>query len=99
MPRRAAILLGACVALLFSSVGVAAAAVEGTNSISAWTNPTATIDAGQSVTFKNTSTTPPHGVGWNASSPETPSCPGVVGSPGHAGPWEGNCTVQAAGRH
>src|ERR1044072_3831879 len=99
MPRRAAILLGACVALLFSSVGVAAAAVEGTNSIHAWTHPTATIDARESGTFKTTTTTPPHGVGWNASSPEPPSCPGVVGSPGQAGPWEGNCTFQAAGSY
>jgi plastocyanin len=92
-----AALLGVCVAMLFAGVSVAAAAVEGTNSSTVWTNPTATINAGGSVTFKNTSTSLAHGVGFNAP-PTPPSCTGVPG-PAQVGPWEGNCTFTQAGSY
>jgi plastocyanin len=87
--------LGLGIAAFFAAASVAAAVtIEGTTDVSAWHPNSATIDAGESVTFKVNTT--PHGVAWNASSPT--SCTGVVGSPGQAN-WEGSCTFSQAGSY
>jgi plastocyanin len=87
------------VAAFFATASVASAAtIEATNSISAWTPNTATITTAESVTFKNSSGSTPHGLAFNAGVPSTPSCPGVVGSPGQTS-WEGNCTFSQAGSY
>src|SRR5215213_9532015 len=94
---RLAALLGVTAAIVFSGVAVAAVApVEGTSSLTAWTNSTPTIDAGESVTFKNTSATTPHGVGFDAP-PVAPGCTGVPGAGDTS--WEGSCTFSQAGSY
>jgi plastocyanin len=89
-----AAILGVVTLLAAASIA-AAATIEGTNSTSAWTGTPATIDAGESVTFKNSSTSIPHGVAFDAP-PATPSCTGVVGSPGQTN-WQGSCTFTQPG--
>jgi plastocyanin len=90
-PTLIAIVLGAGLVAFFATASVAAAVtIEGTTDTSTWHPSSTTIDSGESVTFKASSATP-HGVAFNAGNPGTPSCTGVVGSPGQ-GNWEGNCT-------
>src|SRR5829696_6438114 len=98
-PRRMplAALLGVAASLLFVNAGVAAAAtIEGTNSTSTWSPTTANVTTAESVTFKNSSMSVPHGVGWGGAAPTTPNCTGVPGSPGQT-EWEGNCSFSQAG--
>jgi plastocyanin len=80
----------------FAATSVAAAAtIEGTTDPSAWHPNSANITTAESVTFKVG--TLAHGVAFDAP-PATPSCPGVVGSPGQAN-WEGTCTFSQAGSY
>lgn len=59
-----------------------------------------TIDAGGSITFKN-STGLPHGVRWDASVPATPSCGAGVptGNSSNSANWEGSCSFSQAGEY
>src|SRR5215213_40800 len=87
-------LLGALASLTLFGFGVASAAdIEASNSTVDWSPDTATIDAGESVSFKNSSASVNHGVGFDAP-PATPSCSGV---PTTGTSWEGNCTFSQAG--
>jgi plastocyanin len=99
----AAAALGAAVVVL-----PAAAASEGTPTIENedpvhhWKPPAATIEAGGAVTFKNSSTTVPHGIHW-ISTPATPACDSsvpvgtTVGS--SATSWSGDCKFAVAGTY
>jgi plastocyanin len=67
-----------------------------------WKPPTATIEPGGTVVFKNASSTTPHGVHW-ISGPSTPSCePSVpVGTMAvqSGKEWSGSCKFDAAGTY
>lgn len=86
----------------------AAAATEGAPTIETedpahhWKPPTATIEAGGAILFKNASTTTPHGIRWVAG-PATPSCDaGVpVGTElAQSGTdWGGDCHFTVAGTY
>jgi plastocyanin len=84
--------------IVFSGVGVAAAAtIEGTNSSAAWSPNTANITTAETVTFKNSSMSLAHGLHWNAP-PAMPSCPNVpVDSSGTN--WAGDCSFSQAGSY
>jgi plastocyanin len=100
MSRRLAI--GAVLALmalgLTAPEGIAAEpTIEVTgNSLAtyAWTPPTAEVESGGSVAFKN-ATANPHGLVWETGDPETPNCTGTP-SLGQ-GNWSGSCTFAQGG--
>jgi hypothetical protein len=59
-----------------------------------------TIGPGGTVTFKNSSSSVPHGVIWESGAPETPSCSGVpVGEGNWNTKWDGNCTLSKPGTY
>jgi plastocyanin len=93
-----AVPLGAGAAIVFAAVSLAAGpTVEATNSSTAWNNSTPSITTAETVTFKNSSASLPHGLHWN-SPPATPSCPSVpVDSSGTS--WTGECTFSQAGSY
>jgi plastocyanin len=64
-----------------------------------WKPPTATVEAGGVVVFKNTNASVPHGIHWN-STPATPTCDSSVpvGS-ASATSWSGNCTFTVPGTY
>jgi plastocyanin len=100
--------------LVAAALGVAAvalpatAASEGTPTIETedpvhhWKPPTATIEAGGAIVFKNASTTVAHGIRW-ISAPAAPTCePSVpVGTSAAASGtnWTGGCTFAVAGTY
>jgi plastocyanin len=90
--------LGVAASIVFTGVA-AAATVEATSSISAWTNPNPTITTAESVTFKNSSASTPHGLAFT-SPPTAPSCPGSIPTgPSGGTSWEGTCTFSQAGSY
>jgi plastocyanin len=60
-----------------------------------WRPSTASVGLGGSVSFKNPSTTVPHGVKWTGG-PESPSCTGI---PNEGENWSGSCTFAQAGTY
>jgi plastocyanin len=62
-----------------------------------WKPSTATVGLGGTVTFRNTSTSVPHGVRWTGG-PEKPSCPGVPVE-GEETSWSGDCTFAQPGTY
>jgi plastocyanin len=90
-----AVAVGVVASIVFASLAVAAT-VEGTNSISAWTNPNPTVTTAESLTFRNSSTTTSHGVAFDAP-PVAPNCTGVP-STGTTN-WQGSCTFSQAGSY
>jgi plastocyanin len=95
----AAAVLGAAVVVL-----PAAAASEGTPTIENedpvhhWKPPTATIEAGGSITFKNTNMSTPHGIKW-IGPPATPACDSSVPVEASGTNWSGNCQFAVAGTY
>ena len=94
--RHALIAVALAASIAFTSVA-AAATVEGTDSFSGWVNPNPNVTTAESLTFKNSSMTTSHGVAFD-SPPATPSCSGVIGSPGQPN-WQGTCTFSQAGSY
>jgi plastocyanin len=95
-----ALLLGAAAALQFvaeSSAEGPAIEAAGPSPTYFWKPSTATVGLGGSVTFKNTSTTVPHGVRWTGG-PEKPGCSGVPVE-GEKTDWSGSCTFAQAGTY
>ncbi len=93
---RGGVLLGALLTLAAVGVSPASAATI-TAAYPAWSPNSATITAGESVTFESNESLA-HGVGWEPAAPATPSCTGVPG-PAQAGPWSGSCTFTVAGSY
>jgi plastocyanin len=62
-----------------------------------WRPSTATVGLGGSVSFKNTSTTVPHGVTWTGG-PGKPSCSGVPIEQEQTN-WSGSCSFAQAGAY
>jgi plastocyanin len=85
--------------LVFAGLSYAASTIEAVGSTS-WSNNTQTIDAGESITFKN-STGLPHGVKFGNSVPATPGCAGSVptGGASNSANWEGSCSFATAGSY
>jgi plastocyanin len=101
MRRRASLAVALAVpsVLFFAGLSYAASTIEAVGSAS-WSNNTQTIDAGESITFKN-STGLPHGVKWDATVPATPSCGAGVptGNSSNSANWEGSCSFSQAGEY
>jgi plastocyanin len=76
--------------------------IETEDPVHHWKPPTATIEAGGAIVFKNASSTVPHGIHW-ISPPATPSCePSVpVGTEfAQSGTgWSGSCTFTTPGTY
>lgn len=99
----AAAALGAgAVALPAAAASESAPTIETEDPAHHWKPPTATIEAGGAILFKNASTTTPHGLHWVAG-PTTPSCDaGVpVGTEiAQSGTnWSGDCRFTVAGTY
>ncbi len=92
----------AAVALPAAAATEGAPTIETENPAHHWKPPTATIEAGGAILFKNASTTTPHGIRW-VGGPATPSCdPGVpVGTEfaQSATNWSGDCHFTLAGTY
>jgi plastocyanin len=92
----------AAVALPAAAATEGAPTIETENPAHRWKPPTATIEAGGAILFKNASTTTPHGIHW-VGGPATPSCdPGVpVGTEfAQSGTnWSGDCHFTVAGTY
>jgi plastocyanin len=69
--------------------------VSGLESIM-WSPAAASVEAGGTVTFQNTSAVVPHGVVWETGDPETPACNGVPLNEGKT-EWKGSCTFAKPG--
>src|SRR3954463_1700902 len=69
----AAALGAAAVVLPAAAASESAPTIENEDPAHHWKPPTATIEPGGAVLFKNASTTVPHGLHW-VSTPATPSC-------------------------
>lgn len=98
----AAGLVVAAVALPAAAATEGAPTIETENPAHRWKPPTATIEAGGAILFKNASTTTPHGIDW-VGGPATPSCEaGVpVGTEiAQSGTnWSGDCHFTVAGTY
>lgn len=95
----AAAALGAAVVVLpAAAASESAPTIENEDPAHHWKPPTATIEAGGSVTFKNTSLSTNHGIEW-VSVPATPSCEPSVPVNTFKPDWSGNCTFAAAGTY
>jgi plastocyanin len=66
-----------------------------------WSPVESQVLQGNSVAFKNSSSSVEHGVEWRPGNPSTPSCSGVpgasLGQPSFAKSWSGTCTFSAPG--
>ncbi len=78
----------AAVALPAPAASEAAPAIETEEEAHRWKPPTATIEAGGAILFKNSSTTTPHGLRW-VGAPPPPSCD--AGVPRRAAAGWGRC--------
>jgi plastocyanin len=90
------------VALSAAGVAVTLAAtptIEATDSTAGWMPNSATVNAGESVNFKNSSTSVPHGVHWEAGNPEVPNCGAGVPVESSGTNWNGSCTFTKAGTY
>jgi len=99
----AAVALGAAAVVLpAAAASETAPTIENEDPAHHWKPPSATIEAGGVVLFKNTSTTVPHGLRW-ISAPATPACDaGVpVGTEfaQSATSWSGDCHFTVAGTY
>jgi plastocyanin len=101
LPRRRwliAVPLGFAAVMTFAVMSFAAGPTIQPSGTTAWSPNTATITTAESVTFKNPSTTVPHGVRWT-SSPATPNCSGGVPVESNGTNWEGTCSFAQAGTY
>jgi len=92
-------LVGVASVFAFAGIGSAASTIISASGASAWTPNTATLNPGESVTFKN-STGFQHGINWTGG-PATPGCAAAVPTGGSASTsnWEGDCTFNDAGNY
>jgi plastocyanin len=87
--------LGVISALAFAGLSFANAGPIEPSGITAWSPNSVTINAGESVSFNNSSGTP-HGVTWTATSPS--SCTStILEGTGSSGSWNGSCTFNQGG--
>jgi plastocyanin len=97
--RKRCLLLGGVVGAFFAVTAIANSeegpTVSGLES-RMWSPMEVTVAAGGAVTFQDTSTSVPHGVVWEGSDPNTPSCSGVPVDRGETN-WRGSCSFTKAG--
>jgi plastocyanin len=94
-----AVLLGFVLALVPAIVSSATGGPEVTGTeMLMWSPASVSVSTGASVTFKNPSTSIPHGIVWeNAGNPETPSCTSGVPVDEGKTNWSGSCTFAKQG--
>ena len=95
----AAAVLGAAVVVLpAAAASESVPTIENEDPAHHWKPPSATIEAGGSVTLENTSLSTSHGIEW-ISGPATPGCEPSVPVNASRTNWSGNCTFAAAGTY